>query len=103
MNDKTESIPIAELMAQSGVGFGTSGARGLAEAMTDRVCYLYTVGFLQYVAPSGQFLLAVLAYREPFSSAKLLAFALIWIALGVFSLDTALAGRRRTPSGQSSS
>jgi chloramphenicol-sensitive protein RarD len=61
-----------------------------------------TVGFLQYVAPSGQFLLAVLAYREPFSSAKLLAFVLIWIALGLFSLDTALAGRARAPSGQAS-
>lgn len=49
MNDKSETIAIADLMAQSGVGFGTSGARGLADAMTDRVCYLYTVGFLQYL------------------------------------------------------
>jgi len=44
---------IADLMAESGVGFGTSGARGLADAMTDRVCYLYTLGFLQYVEQSG--------------------------------------------------
>ena len=49
MNDKTETIAIADLMSQSGVAFGTSGARGLADAMSDRVCYLYTVGFLQYL------------------------------------------------------
>jgi phosphomannomutase len=53
MTDKSESILIADLMAQSGVGFGTSGARGLADAMTDRVCYLYTVGFLQYLERCG--------------------------------------------------
>ena len=49
MIDKTETLAIGNLMAQSGVGFGTSGARGLADAMTDRVCYAYTVGFLQYL------------------------------------------------------
>lgn len=53
MSDKTETTAMSELMAQSGVGFGTSGARGLAEAMTDRVCYLYTVGFLQYLERCG--------------------------------------------------
>lgn len=41
-------------MDSSGVGFGTSGARGLVTAMTDRVCYAYTVGFLQYLNNSGQ-------------------------------------------------
>ncbi len=49
MSEKSEAIAIADLMSHSGVGFGTSGARGLAEAMTDRVCYLYTIGFLQYL------------------------------------------------------
>ena len=31
---------IDDLMRRSGVAFGTSGARGLAEEMTDRVCYI---------------------------------------------------------------
>jgi phosphomannomutase len=43
-------MQIGDLMVQSGVQFGTSGARGLAVEMTDRVCYAYTCGFLQYVA-----------------------------------------------------
>ncbi|MET0065933.1 MAG: phosphomannomutase [Candidatus Thiodiazotropha sp.] len=41
--------PVAELMQESGVGFGTSGARGLVSAMTDRVCYAYTLAFLQHL------------------------------------------------------
>ena len=43
------TIGIQELMVRSGVAFGTSGARGLATEMTDRVCYAYTKGFLQYL------------------------------------------------------
>lgn len=53
MSAQSEVTVIADLMVASGVGFGTSGARGLADAMTDRVCYLYTRGFLQYVEKSG--------------------------------------------------
>jgi phosphomannomutase len=45
---------IQGLMASSGVAFGTSGARGLAAAMTDRVCYAYTRGFLQYLESQGE-------------------------------------------------
>lgn len=56
-----------------------------------------TMGFLHYTTPSGQFLLAVFAYHEPFSSQKLMSFLLIWIALAVFTADTVAAhrGRRR--------
>jgi phosphomannomutase len=47
-------ISIQELMAKSGVAFGTSGARGLATAMTDSVCYAYAQGFLQYLESIGE-------------------------------------------------
>ena len=47
-------ISIQELMLKSGVTFGTSGARGLATAMTDQVCYAYTKGFLQYLEGIGE-------------------------------------------------
>jgi len=49
MGDKNEQLSIADLMQHSGIGFGTSGARGLAIGMTDRVCYAYTTAFLQYL------------------------------------------------------
>ena len=48
------NISIRDLMASSGVAFGTSGARGLATAMTDQVCYAYTGGFLQYLEAIGE-------------------------------------------------
>lgn len=51
----TQSVSIADLMTQSGVAFGTSGARGLVTAMTDRVCFAYTCAFLQHLADIGQF------------------------------------------------
>jgi len=47
-------IKIQDLMLSSGVKFGTSGARGLAEDMTDFVCYIYTKGFLQYLESIGE-------------------------------------------------
>jgi phosphomannomutase len=47
-------IKINDLMAKSGVKFGTSGARGLAVEMTDQVCYAYAKGFFQYLEESGE-------------------------------------------------
>ncbi len=44
-----ETARISDMMAQSRVAFGTSGARGLADHMTDRVCYAYTAAFIQYL------------------------------------------------------
>ncbi len=41
-------ISVNDMMATSGVGFGTSGARGLVSQMTDLVCYSYTYAFLSY-------------------------------------------------------
>jgi phosphomannomutase len=46
---------VRDLMEESGVAFGTSGARGLVTSMTDRVCYGYTRGFLSYLAEVGEF------------------------------------------------
>ena len=48
-------LTVDALMSQSGVQFGTSGARGMVVAMTDRVCYGYTQGFLQYLREIGEF------------------------------------------------
>lgn len=48
---------------------------------------LSTTGFLQYLAPTGHFLLAILAFGEPLHHDRIAAFALIWVGLAVFSLD----------------
>ncbi|WP_428938480.1 EamA family transporter RarD [Fontivita pretiosa] len=54
---------------------------------------LATMGFLQYLAPSCQFLLAIFAFHEPFSGADLTSFCLIWTALLIYSLDSYMSWR----------
>ena len=56
---------------------------------------LFTVGLLQYIAPSLQLACAVLLFGEPFSGPRVVGFAMIWTALAVFALDGVLASRRR--------
>jgi chloramphenicol-sensitive protein RarD len=55
---------------------------------------LSTLGFLQYLSPTLQFLLAVLVYGEPFRRAQAGAFAFIWAAIALFAYQGATAGRR---------
>lgn len=49
---------------------------------------LSTIGFMQYSAPTIQFLIAVLDFGEPFSAARAVAFAIIWVGIGVFVADS---------------
>jgi len=53
MNNQHQTVQISALMEESGVKFGTSGARGLATDMTDRVCYAYTLAFMDYLKSTG--------------------------------------------------
>jgi chloramphenicol-sensitive protein RarD len=46
-----------------------------------------TLGFIQYIGPTIQFLLGVFLYKEPLSGPRILAFILIWSALALFSYD----------------
>jgi len=55
---------------------------------------LTTLGFLQYLAPIGQFILAVAIYREHFGMVQLSAFACIWLALAIFTANSFRARRR---------
>ena len=51
---------------------------------------LSTVGFLQYVGPTIQFLLATLVFREPLDRAKLASFGLCWLAIAIYVADSLL-------------
>ena len=52
-----------------------------------------TVGMLQFIAPTLQFLLAVAIYDEPFTRAHAIAFGCIWTAL-VLYLGAMIRDRR---------
>jgi chloramphenicol-sensitive protein RarD len=60
---------------------------------------LTTLGFLQYLAPTGTFFLGVFAYHEPFTRNHLVTFALIWIALAIFTGEAVMQWRRRSVPG----
>ena len=59
-----------------------------------------TVGMLQFIAPTLQFLLAVAVYGEPFTSAHAVAFGCIWTALFLYvtSMARSMRARRQAPS-----
>ena len=48
---------------------------------------LATIGMMQYLTPTLQFLIAVVIFREPFGPVDAVAFGLIWTALAVFTVD----------------
>ena len=52
--DLTKNILLEDIARDSGVRFGTSGARGLVSDMTDHVCWAYTTAFLQEVVPGAK-------------------------------------------------
>ncbi|WP_417821377.1 EamA family transporter RarD [Terasakiella sp.] len=58
-----------------------------------------TVGLLQYINPTCQFLLAIFIFEEPFSLHNLITFALIWCGLALYSVNT-LHQRRQIKSSQ---
>ncbi|MBU3020134.1 EamA family transporter RarD [Paraglaciecola agarilytica] len=47
-----------------------------------------TLGFFQYIGPSLMFVLAAAVYGEPLDNSKLVMFAFVWLALGLFSYDS---------------
>lgn len=54
---------------------------------------LTTLGILQYIAPTLQFLLGVFAYGETLNQERLIGFALIWAALLIYTGESLWRGR----------
>jgi len=49
---------------------------------------LSTIGLLQYLAPTLQFLIGVFIYQEQFNTQRLIGFVIIWLALLIYSADS---------------
>ncbi len=79
------SWPITLLLIGSGV---VTSLPLLCFAYGARRVTLTTVGFLQYLAPMGQFLLGVFVFKEKFTSQHMITFALIWVAIAIYSWDS---------------
>jgi chloramphenicol-sensitive protein RarD len=58
---------------------------------------LSMLGFLQYLAPSVQFVLALTVFGEPFRPEQQRSFGLVWAGLALFTVESVLAQRGRGP------
>ena len=56
---------------------------------------LSTIAIMQYIAPTMIFLTAIFIFDEPFSSVKLAAFGLIWVALAIY-MGSMIAAQRKS-------
>ena len=52
-----------------------------------RTLRLSTLGILQFLGPTIQFIIGWKIYGEPMTDARLLSFLLIWLAVGIYSAD----------------
>ena len=64
-------------------------------ALAAKRMQLSTLGFFQYIAPTGHFLLAVFVYNEPFTQAHKITFGMIWLALAIYTADSIYSHRRK--------
>jgi chloramphenicol-sensitive protein RarD len=78
-----------------GAGVLTAGPLLFFAGATNRVP-LTTMGLMQYLTPTLQFICGVTILGEHMPPARWAGFGLVWIALLVFSVDSILATRRRS-------
>lgn len=84
------STPVDLMLAATGV---VTAVPLLLFAIAARRLPLTTIGFLQYLAPSISFVIAILLYHEPMNFHRALGFAMIWAGLVVYSIDMIRARR----------
>jgi chloramphenicol-sensitive protein RarD len=56
---------------------------------------LTTLGLLQYITPTLQFLIGWMVYHEPFTRGRAVSFLLIWAGLAAYTADLFFVQRRR--------
>ncbi|MGH3332153.1 MAG: EamA family transporter RarD [Nocardioidaceae bacterium] len=98
------------LTAQGTSTFGQAGAGHVALLMSTGVmtavpliCFgaaatrvsMTTIGLLQYLAPTIQFALGVFLFHEPMPPMRWAGFALVWLALVIFTFEAVTYRRRQ--------
>jgi chloramphenicol-sensitive protein RarD len=81
----TRDLPTGSLLMASGV---LTAIPLLLFAGAARRLRLATVGFLMYINPTLQFVIALLVFNEPLSLMQLISFMVIWLALIVYSVSS---------------
>jgi len=87
------SAPLINLMLFA-AGLVTTVPLLLFSAAAPRIS-LTILGILMYINPTIQFLLGVFVFHEPFDTARLVGFGIVWLALILFGIENMLASRRK--------
>ena len=82
---------VTTLLALAGV---ISAVPLLLFASGVRSAPLSTVGLIQYISPTLQFLLGIFVFGESFSPTRLVGFILVWVALILFTFESLVMQRR---------
>ncbi|MES2658618.1 MAG: EamA family transporter RarD [Verrucomicrobiota bacterium] len=76
-----------------GTGFATALPL-LFFGYATRTIRLTTLGILQFLGPTIQFFIGWKLYGEPMTGGRLLSFALIWLAVGIYAINAKAESRR---------
>ena len=78
------SFKVDAMLVLGGVVTGTPL---LLFAAAARKLTMTSLGLMQYLAPTIQFLIGIWIYKEPFNQGQLIGFSIIWMALSIFVMD----------------
>jgi chloramphenicol-sensitive protein RarD len=103
------ALAIVALPALAGHGLATQGSTGqmvlvalsglattvplLMFAASARRVPFTLLGPMQYIVPTINFLLGVFVYHEPLAASQVIGFALVWVGLIIFTVDSVRAVR----------
>ncbi len=90
----THGLTVVDILLLIGTGLITALPL-VSFAYGARRIRLSTVGFMHYIAPTGQFLLGVFAYGEDLSRHHLVTFGLIWAGVAAYWLGVVPQRKRR--------
>ena len=85
-----------ELLLLLGTGVASTAPLLFFTAAARRLRYS-TLGILQFIAPTLQFLVAVFLYGEPFTTAHAIAFTAIWTAAVLYLISSWRSARPQAP------
>ena len=106
-------LALAYLLWLAGNGDGNFGAHGTGHALmltttglvtaVPLICFgaaairipMTTIGLLQYLAPTLQFILGLVVFDETMTAVKWAGFALVWLALAIFTVEALRHHRRQ--------
>jgi chloramphenicol-sensitive protein RarD len=88
-------LSLSKNLLLSFAGIATSIPLLLFAAGARRI-QLTSIGILQYIAPTLQFLIGLFIFKEAFSTSRMIGFTFVWIALIIYAVNNILKRRKNS-------